>query len=188
MLEKLPSWMRGKWARIVCDSRRNIMSFPTFSEFVNFVTRESDLWIDPMPLTLSRSPSRSTTSSCTHGTCTRSSPHVELMSNQSRSSTSTTSHDQNCHSMSSIECDSKATVPFDSGTEPHVSKSFENSVDTVLCSTDLENTVASHEIDQLDSSPPSVSTSDTKDCIESLCSTIQYVKPNNSCEADNFDL
>ena len=58
MLEKLPSWMRGK-----CDPRRNIMSFSTFREFVNFVTRESDLWIDPMPLTSSRSPSRSTTSS-----------------------------------------------------------------------------------------------------------------------------
>ena len=76
MLEKLPSWMRGKWARIVCDPRRNIMSFPTFREFVNFVTRESDLWIDPMPLTSSRSPSRSTTSSYTHSAGARSSPHV----------------------------------------------------------------------------------------------------------------
>ena len=187
MLEKLPSWMRGKWARIVCDSRRNIMSFPTFSEFVNFVTRESDLWIDPMPLTSSRSQSKSTTSSYTHSTGTRSS-HVELTLNQSNSSTSTTSHDQNRPSMSSTECDSKATVPFDSGTESHVSKSFDKSVITNLCSTDLENTVASHEIDQLDSSPPSVSTCDTHDCIESLCSTTQYVKTNNSCEADNFDL
>ena len=187
MLEKLPSWMRGKWARIVCDSRRNIMSFPTFSEFVNFVTRESDLWIDPMPLTSSRSQSKSTTSSYTHSTGTRSS-HVELTLNQSNSSTSTTSHDQNRPSMSSTECDSKATVPFDSGTESHVSKSFENSVDTVLCSTDLENTVASHEIDQLDSSPPFVCTNDTQDCMESLCSTTQYVKTNNSCDVDNLDL
>ena len=191
MLEKLPSWMRGKWARIVCDSRRNIMSFPTFSEFVNFVTRESDLWIDPMPLTSSRSPSRFTTSSYTHSAGARSSPHVELTPNQSNyssSPTSTTSRDQNCPSMSSTECDSKATVPLDSSTESHVSKSFKNSVDTVLCSTDLENTVASHEIDQLDSSPPSVSTCDTQDCVESLCSSTQYVKTNNSCEADNFDL
>ena len=191
MLEKLPSWMRGKWARIVCDPRRNIMSFPTFREFVNFVTRESDLWIDPMPLTSSRSPSRSTTASYTHSAGTRSSPHVELMPNQSNysnSHTSTTSRDQNCPSMSSTECDSKATVPLDSNTESQVSKSFENSVDTVLCSTDLENTVASHEIDQLDSRPPSVSTSDTQDCIASLCSTTQYVKTNNSCEADNLDL
>ena len=191
MLEKLPSWMRGKWARIVCDSRRNIMSFPTFSEFVNFVTRESDLWIDPMPLTSSLSPSRSTTSSYTHSAGARSSSHVELTPNQSNyssSPTSTTSRDQNCPSMSRTECDSKATVPLYSSTESHVSKSFENSVDTVLCSTDLENTVASHEIDQLDSSPPSVSTCDTQDCDESLCSTTQYVKTNNSWEADNFDL
>ena len=187
MLEKLPSWMRGKWARIVCDSRRNIMSFPTFSEFVNFVTRESDLWIDPMPLTSSRSQSKSTTSSYTHSTGTRSS-HVELTLNQSNSSTSTTSHDQNRPSMSSTECDSKATVPFDSGTESHVSKSFENSVDTVLCSTDLENTNASHEIDQLDSSPPFVCTNDTQDCMESLCSTTQYVKSNNSCDVDILDI
>ena len=187
MLEKLPSWMRGKWARIVCDSRRNIMSFPTFSEFVNFVTRESDLWIDPMPLTSSRSQSKSTTSSYTHSTGTRSS-HVELTLNQSNSSTSTTSHDQNRPSMSSTECDSKATVPFDSGTESHVSKSFENSVDTELCSTDLENTVASHEIDQLDSSPPFVCTNDTQDCMESLCSTTQYVKSNNSCDVDILDI
>ena len=187
MLEKLPSWMRGKWARIVCDSRRNIMSFPTFSEFVNFVTRESDLWIDPMPLTSGRSQSKSTTSSYTHSTGTRSS-HVELALNQSNSSTSTTSHDQNRPSMSSTECDSKATVPFDSGTESHVSKSFENSVDTVLCSTDLENTVASHEIDQLDSSPPFVCTNDTQDCMESLCSTTQYVKSNNSCDVDILDI
>ena len=188
MLEKLPSWMRGKWARIVCDPRRNIMSFPTFREFVNFVTRESDLWIDPMPLTSSRSPSRSTTSSYTHSAGTRSSPHVELTPNQSNSPTSATSRDQDCPSMSSTECDSKATVPLDSSTESHIFEHFEKSVITTLCSTDLENTVASHEIDQLDSSPPSVSTSDTQDCIESLCSTIQYVKTNNSCEADNFDL
>ena len=182
MLEKLPSGMRGKWARIVCDSRRNIMSFPTFSEFVNFVTRESDLWIDPMPLTSSRSQSKSTTSSYTHSTGTRSS-HVELTLNQSNSSTSTTSHDQNRPSMSSTECDSKSTVPFDSGTKSHVSKSFENSVDT-----DLENTVASHEIDQLDSSPPFVCTNDTQDCMESLCSTTQYVKSNNSCDVDILDI
>ena len=188
MLEKLPSWMRGKWARIVCDSRRNIMSFPTFSEFVNFVTRESDLWIDPMPLTSSRSPSRSTTSSYTHSAGARSSPHVDLTPNQSNSPTSATSRDQNCPPMSSTECDSKATVPLDSSTESHISEHFEKSVITTLCSTDLENTVASHEIDQLDSSPPSVSTCDTQDCIESLCSTTQYVKTNNSCEADNFDL
>ena len=100
MLEKLPSWMRGKWARIVCDPRRNIMSFPTFREFVNFVTL--DLWIDPMPLTSSRSPSRSTTSSYTH----RSSPHVELTPNQSNysnSPTSKTSRDQNCPSMSIVQ-------------------------------------------------------------------------------------
>ena len=187
MLEKLPSWMRGKWARIVCDSRRNIMSFPTFSEFVNFVTRESDLWIGPMPLTSSRSQSKSTTSSYTHSTGTRSS-HVELTLNQSNSSTSTTSHDENRPSMLSTECDSKATVPFDSGTESHVSKSFENSVDTVLCSTDLENTNASHEIDQLDSSPPFVCTNDTQDCMESLCSTTQYVKSNNSCDVDILDI
>ena len=38
------------------------------------------------------------------------------------------------------------------------------------------------------SSPPFICTSDTQDCIESLCSTTQYVKTNNSCEADNFDL
>ena len=188
MLEKLPSWMRGKWARTVCDPRRNIMSFPTFREFVNFVTRESDLWIDPMPLTSSRSPSRSTTSSYTHSTGTRSSPHVDLTPNQSNSPTSATSRDQNCPPMSSTECDSKATVPLDSSTESHISEHFEKSVITTLCSTDLENTVASHEIDQLDSSPPSVSTCDTQDCIESLCSTTQYVKTNNSCEADNFDL
>ena len=113
MLEKLPNWMRGTWARIVCDSRRNIMSFPAFREFVNFVTRESDLWIDPMLLSSSRittrSPYRSTTSSCTHGTGTRSSPHVELTPNQSNysnSPTSTTSRDQNCPSMSSTECGS----------------------------------------------------------------------------------
>ena len=188
MLEKLPSWIRGKWARIVCDSRRNIMSFPTFRELVNFVTRESDLWIDPMPLTSSRSPSRSTTSLYTHSADTRSSPHVDLMPNQSNSPTSTTSPDQNCPSMSSTECDSKATLLLDSSTESHISEHSENSVVTTLCSTDLENTVASHEIDQLDSSPPSVSTSDTQDCIASLCSTTQYVKTNNSCEADNFDL
>ena len=191
MLEKLPSWIRGKWARIVCDSRRNIMSFLTFREFANFVTRESDLWIDPMPLTSSRSSSRSTTSSYTHSANTRSSPHVELTPNQSNYSnslTSTTSRDQNCPSMSSTECDSKATVTLDSSTESHISEHFENYVVTILCSTDLENTVASHKIDQLDNSPPSVSTSDTQDCIESLCSTIQYVKPNNSCEADNVDL
>ena len=183
--------MRGKWARIVCDPRRNIMSFPTFREFVNFVTRESDLWIDPMPLTSSRSLSRSTTSSYTHSAGTRSSPHVDLTPNQSNysnSHTSTTSRDQNCPSMSSTECDSKATVPLDSSTESHISEHFEKSVITTLCSTDLENTVASHEIDQLDSSPPSFSTSDTQDCVESLCSTTQYVKTNNSCEADNFDL
>ena len=188
MLEKLLSWMRGKWARTVCDPRRNIMSFPTFREFVNFVTRESDLWIDPMPLTSSRSPSRSTTSSYTHSTGTRSSPHVELTPNQSNSPTSATSRDQNCPSMSSTECDSKATVPLDSSTESHISEHFERSVITTLCSTDLENTVASHEIDQLDSSPPFICTSDTQDCIESLCSSTQYVRTNNSCEADNFDL
>ena len=191
MLEKLPSWMRGKWARIVCDSRRNIMSFPTFSEFVNFVTRESDLWIDPMPLTSSGSPSRSTTSFYTHSAGTRSSPHVELTPNQSNysnSPTSTTSRDQNCPSMSSTECDSKATVSLDSSTESPISEHFEKSVITTLCSTDLENTVASHEIDQLDSSPPFICTSDTQDCLESLCSTTQYVKTNNSCKADNFDL
>ena len=188
MLEKLPSWIRGKWARIVCDSRRNIMSFPTFREFVNFVTRESDLWMDPMPLTSSQSPSRSTTSFYTHSAGTRSFSHVELTPNQSNSPTSATSRDQNCPSMSSTECYSKATVPLDSSSESHISEHFENSVDTVLCSTDLENTVASHEIDQLDSSPPSVSTCDTQDCVESLCSSTQYVKTNNSCEADNFDL
>ena len=187
MLEKLPSWMRGKWARIVCDSRRNIMSFPTFSEFVNFVTRESDLWIDPMPLTSGRSQSKSTTSSYTHSTGTRSS-HVELTLNQSNSPTSATSRDQNCPPMSSTECDSKATVPLDSSTESHISEHFEKSVITTLCSTDLENTVASHEIDQLDSSPPSVSTSDTQDCIASLCSTTQYVKTNNSCDVDHLDI
>ena len=187
MLEKLPSWMRGKWARIVCDPRRNIMSFPTSREFVNFVTRESDLWIDPMPLTSSRSPSRSTTSSYTHSTGTRSS-HVELTPNQSNSPTSATSRDQNCPPMSSTECDSKATVPLDSSTESHISEHFEKSVITTLCSTDLENTVASHEIDQLDSSPPSVSTSDTQDCIASLCSTTQYVKTNNSCDVDHLDI
>ena len=74
MLEKLPSLMRGKWTRIVCDLRRNTMSFPTFSEFVNFVSEKLDLWIDTMPLTSSRSPSRSTTSSYTHSTGNRSSP------------------------------------------------------------------------------------------------------------------
>ena len=188
MLEKLPSWMRGKWARTVCDPRRNIMSFPTFREFVNFVTRESDLWIDPMLLTSSRSPSGSTTSSYTHSAGTRSSPHGELTPNQSNSPTSATSRDQNCPSMSSTECDSKATVPLDSSTESHISEHFEKSVITTMCSTDLENTVASHEIDQLDSSPPSFSTSDTQDCVESLWSTIHLFPPNNSCEADNFDL
>ena len=43
MLDKLPSWMAGKWTRIVYVSRRITNSFPAFSEFVNFVTRESDV-------------------------------------------------------------------------------------------------------------------------------------------------
>ena len=74
MLDKLPSWMTGKWARIVYDSRRNTNSFPAFSEFVNFVTRESDVCNDPILLSSSRitrrSQSRSTTSAYTHSTGT----------------------------------------------------------------------------------------------------------------------
>ena len=56
------------------------------------------------------------------------------------------------------------------------------------CSTDLENTVVSQEINELDISPPLISASYTQDCVESTCSAMQHVQNGYSCDVDNLDL
>ena len=52
MLEKLPSWMISKWAKQVYGSRINHNVFPPFTQFVKFVERESDVFNDPILLSL----------------------------------------------------------------------------------------------------------------------------------------
>ena len=56
MLEKLPSWMISKWAKQVYKSRINHNVFPPFTQFVKFVERESDVFNDPILLSLHNYP------------------------------------------------------------------------------------------------------------------------------------
>ena len=52
MLEKLPSWIISKWAKQVYESRIKHNVFPPFTRFVKFVERESDVFNDPILLSL----------------------------------------------------------------------------------------------------------------------------------------
>ena len=48
ILEKLPNWVTTKWSRIVFESRSQAGRFPLFSEFVYFLSKESDMANDPI--------------------------------------------------------------------------------------------------------------------------------------------
>ena len=47
MLSKLPDWLKSRWARIVYDASQRQGRYPCFSEFVSFLTRESDIACNP---------------------------------------------------------------------------------------------------------------------------------------------
>ena len=48
MLDKLPDWLVSRWARQVHRFRENYQCYPSFSEFVSFLVRESDIACDPV--------------------------------------------------------------------------------------------------------------------------------------------
>ena len=48
MCSKLPDWLRRNWARKVNDHRKKNGGFPSFLDFVGFISQESDIVCDPM--------------------------------------------------------------------------------------------------------------------------------------------
>ena len=48
MCGKLPDWLSNRWARQVHRSREVTKCFPTFLDFVTFLTREADIACDPI--------------------------------------------------------------------------------------------------------------------------------------------
>ena len=48
LLLKLPSWLTTRWARIVAEYRSTEGVFPSFSQFVQFMTKEADIANDPI--------------------------------------------------------------------------------------------------------------------------------------------
>lgn len=48
MLSKLPDWLTASWNRKVIDIQEQSGSFPTFSNFVDFVTREAKIACNPI--------------------------------------------------------------------------------------------------------------------------------------------
>lgn len=45
--QKLPEWLQRNWQRFAYDHRQRTAKYPTFTEFVHFVRRESDIVNDP---------------------------------------------------------------------------------------------------------------------------------------------
>ena len=48
LVSKLPKWATDRWSRVVHQSKSEGGTFPPFSEFVKFLTREADIACDPV--------------------------------------------------------------------------------------------------------------------------------------------
>ena len=50
MLSKLPDWLVSRWARLVYDVNERQFRYPTFREFVNFLSREAEIACNPITM------------------------------------------------------------------------------------------------------------------------------------------
>ncbi len=48
MITKLPEWLVLRWTRVVAHTREQRQQFPTFDEFIHFVTQEANIVCDPI--------------------------------------------------------------------------------------------------------------------------------------------
>ena len=48
LLQKCPEWLVNRWARTVSDYKRHIGSYPSFSDFVDFLEKEADIACEPV--------------------------------------------------------------------------------------------------------------------------------------------
>lgn len=48
MLAKLPDWLTARWNRKVIEIEEENKTFPSFSQFVEFVTKEAKMACNPM--------------------------------------------------------------------------------------------------------------------------------------------
>ena len=48
ILQKLPDWIITRWSRIVSIAKKNKSRYPSFAEFANFISEESDIACDPI--------------------------------------------------------------------------------------------------------------------------------------------
>lgn len=48
MLTKLPDWLTARWNRKVSDIEEETKTFPSFRQFVEFVTREAKIACNPV--------------------------------------------------------------------------------------------------------------------------------------------
>ena len=47
ILRKLPDWINNRWVRVVAESREHSKTFPPFSTFAQFITKEAKISCDP---------------------------------------------------------------------------------------------------------------------------------------------